>query len=100
MDCLSQIKPFASVTHQYVNNIFAITVQITFVIPYHGLIDQNKTVQLATRQPNKLWKILKKAKLQENSLPSPVQEVGFFPCNDGIYHKFGCLKLNKSFNLK
>ena len=32
------MKPFTSVIHQYVNNVFAITVKITFVMPYHGLI--------------------------------------------------------------
>ena len=35
---MSQIKAFTSVTHQYVNNVFAITVKITFLIPCHGFI--------------------------------------------------------------
>ena len=35
---MSQIKPFTSVTHQYVNNVLAITVEITFIMPYHELI--------------------------------------------------------------
>ena len=35
---MSQIKPFTSVTHQYVNNVFALTVTIIFVMSYHGLI--------------------------------------------------------------
>ena len=48
---------------------------------------QNKTVQLATRQPKNLRKILTKAKFEENPLPPPVEEVGFFPCNDCIYHR-------------
>ena len=39
---------------------------------------QNKTVQLATRQPKNLRKVLRKAKFEENPLPSPVKEVGFF----------------------
>ena len=26
-----------SVTYQYVNNVLAITIEITFVMPYHGL---------------------------------------------------------------
>ena len=34
---MSQIKPFTSVTHQYVN-VFALTVTIIFVMSYHGLI--------------------------------------------------------------
>ena len=38
---------------------------------------QNKTVQLATRQPKNLRKILTKAKFEENPLPPPVKEVGF-----------------------
>ena len=45
---------------------------------------QNETVQLATRQPKNLRKILTKAKFEENSLPPPVKEVGFFSCNDCI----------------
>ena len=36
--CLSQIKPITSVTHQYVNNVLTITIEITFAMPYHGLI--------------------------------------------------------------
>ena len=40
---------------------------------------QNKTVQLATRQFKNLRKILTKAKFEENPLPPPVKEVGFFP---------------------
>ena len=47
------------------------------------------TVQLATWQPKNLRKILTKAKFEENPLPAPVKEVGFFPCNDCIYHKCG-----------
>ena len=35
---MSKIKQFTSVAHQYVNNVLAITVEITFVMPYHGLI--------------------------------------------------------------
>ena len=34
---------------------------------------QNKTVQLATRQPKSLRKILTKAKFEENPLPPPVK---------------------------
>ena len=40
---------------------------------------QNKTVQLATRQPKNLRKILTKTKFEENPLLPPVKEVGFFP---------------------
>ena len=40
---------------------------------------QNKTVQLATRQPKTLREILTKVKFEENTLPHPVKEVGFFP---------------------
>ena len=32
------MKPFTSVTQQYVNNVLVITVEITLVMPYHGLI--------------------------------------------------------------
>ena len=35
---MSQIKPFTSITYQYVNNIFAVTVKTTFVMSYHELI--------------------------------------------------------------
>ena len=42
---------------------------------------QNKTVQLATRQPKNLRKIVTKAKFEENLLLPSVKEVGFFPCN-------------------
>ena len=61
---------------------------------------QNKTVQLATRQPKNLRKILTKAKFEENPLPSPVKEFGFFPCNDCIYHRCGYFKPCKSFQSK
>ena len=61
---------------------------------------QNKIVQLATRQPKNLRKILTKAKFEENPLPPPVKEVGFFPCNDCIYHRFGYFKPYKSFQFK
>ena len=43
------------------------------------MFSKKKTVQLATRQPKNLRKILTKAKFEENPLPSPVKEVGFFP---------------------
>ena len=33
---------------------------------------QNKTLQLATRQPKNLWKILTKAKFEKKPLPLPV----------------------------
>ena len=36
--CFYQIKAFTSVMQQHVNNIFAITIKITFVMPYNGLI--------------------------------------------------------------
>ena len=36
--CSPQIKQFTSVAHHYVNNVFAITVKITFMMPYHGFI--------------------------------------------------------------
>ena len=38
MMMMMMIKPFTSVTHQYVNNVFSVTVKITFVMPYHGLM--------------------------------------------------------------
>ena len=39
---------------------------------------QNKTVQLATRQPKNVPKIQTKAKFEENPLPCPAKEVAFF----------------------
>ena len=44
-----------------------------------------------------LLKILTIAKFEENPLPLPVKEVGFFPFNDCIYHICGYFKLCKSF---
>ena len=61
---------------------------------------QNKTVQPATRQFRNLQKILTKAKFEEKSLPTPVKEVGFLPCNDCIYHRCGNFKPCKSFQFK
>ena len=61
---------------------------------------QNKTVQLATRQFKNLRKILTKAKFEENPLPPPVKEVGFFLCNDCIYHRCGYFRPYKSFQFK
>ena len=61
---------------------------------------QNKTVQLATKHPKNLRKILTKAKFEENPLPPPVKEVRFFPCNDCIYHRCGYFKPCKSFQFK
>ena len=49
-------------------------------------------MQLATRQPKNLRKVLTKVKFEENPLPSPVREVGFFLCNDCIYHRFRYFK--------
>ena len=43
---------------------------------------QNKTVQLATRQPKNLRKSPTKVKIEENPLAPPVKEIGFFPCNN------------------
>ena len=54
---------------------------------------QNKTVQLTTRQPKNLRKIITKAKFEENPL-------GFFPCKDCIYHRCGYFKPYKSFQFK
>ena len=61
---------------------------------------QNKTVQLATRQPKNLRKILTKAKFEESTLPPPVKEVDFFPCNNYIYHRCGYFKPCKYFRFK
>ena len=61
---------------------------------------QNKTVKLATRQPKNLRKILTKAKFEENPQPPPVKKVGFFPCNDCIYHRCGYFNSCKSFQFK
>ena len=60
----------------------------------------NKVVQLATRQPKNLRKILTKAKFEESPLPPPVKEVGFYPCNDCIYHRCGYFKPWKPFHFK
>ena len=57
-------------------------------------------VQLATRQPKNLRKILTKAKFEESPLPPPVKEVGFYPCNDCIYHRCGYFKPWKPFHFK
>ena len=61
---------------------------------------QNKTGQLATRQPKNLRKILTKGKFEENPLPPPVNIFGFFPCNDCIYHRCGYFNPCKSFQFK
>ena len=61
---------------------------------------QNKIVQLATGQPKNLGKILTKAKFEKNPLSPPVKEVGFFLCNDCVYHKCGYFKPCKSFQFK
>ena len=61
---------------------------------------QNKTVQLAIWQPKNVREILTKAKFEENPLPPPVKEIGFFPCNDCIYHRSGLMKPCKSFQFK
>ena len=61
---------------------------------------QNKTVQLATRQPKSLQKILTKAKFEENPLPPPIKEVGYFPCNDCIYRRCEYFKSSKYFKFK
>ena len=53
----------------------------------------NKTVQLATRQPENLERILTKTKFEENCSPPAVKKVEFFLCNDCIYHRCGYLKL-------
>ena len=57
-------------------------------------------MQLATRQPKNLRKILAKAKFEENPLPPPLKEVEFFRCNDCIYHRCGYFKPCKSFQFK
>lgn len=44
---MSQIKPFTSVTDQYVNNVFVITVEIKFVMPYQEFIVYFKLKGLA-----------------------------------------------------
>ena len=48
---------------------------------------QNKTVQLATRQPKNVQKILTKANFEENPLFPPVKKVGYFLYNYCIYHR-------------
>ena len=53
---------------------------------------QKKTIQLTTRQPKNLQKIPTKAKFEENPLPPSVKEVGFFPCNNCVYHRCGYFK--------
>ena len=99
--CLSQIKPFTSVTHQYVNNVLAITVEIMLVMPYHGPIVCFKLKRFArSRQPKNLQKIITKAKFEENPEPPFVKEVGFFPFNGCIYHRCGYFNSCKSFQFK
>ena len=61
---------------------------------------ENKTVQLETRQPKNLLKILTKAKFEENALPPSVKEVGFSPYNDCVYDRCGYFKSRKSFAFK
>ena len=61
---------------------------------------QNKTIQLATRQPKNLRKFLTKTKLEENALPSAVKEIGFFPCNDCIYDRCGYFSCGNLLNLE
>ena len=61
---------------------------------------QNKTVQLPTRQPKNLRKILINAKFEEDPLAPPVKEVGFFLCNDCIYYRSEYFKPCKSFQFK
>ena len=58
---------------------------------------QNKTVKLATRLPKNLRKIITKARFEENLQPSPVKEVGSFPCNDCVYHRSRYFNSCKSF---
>ena len=61
---------------------------------------QNKTGQLATRQTKNLRKILTRTKFEENPLHLSVKPVGFFPCNDRIYHRCGYLKPCKLFQVR
>ena len=61
---------------------------------------QNKAVKVATRKAKNVRKILTKAEFEENSQPPNVKEIGFFPCNDCIYHRCGYFKLCKSFQFK
>ena len=58
---------------------------------------QNKTVQLATRQPKNVQKILTKANFEENPLFPPVKKVGYFLYNYCIYHRCWYFKPCKSF---
>ena len=57
-------------------------------------------MQLVTREPKNFLKYLTKAKFEENPLTPPVKEVGFFPCNDCIYHRCGYLKSYKLFQYR
>ena len=61
---------------------------------------QKKTVQLATRQPKNLRKIRANAKFEENPLPLPAKEAGFFPCKDCICQRCGYFKPCKFFQFK
>ena len=46
--CLSQKKPITGLTLKYVKNVLAITIGITFVMPYHGLIAKDVLSLLLT----------------------------------------------------
>ena len=41
-----------------------------------------------------------KAKFEENPLPPPIKKVGYFPCNDCIYHRCAYFKSSKYFEFK
>ena len=53
---------------------------------------ENKTVQLETRQPKSLLKILTKKNLRKTLYPLLLKKLVFFPCNNCIYHICGFFK--------
>ena len=53
---------------------------------------QKKKVLLSTRQPPNLRKLLITAKFEILPIPKQVKQVGFFPCANCIYHKYGYFK--------
>ena len=61
---------------------------------------QNKTVQLATRQPKNLRKILAKAKFEENPLPLLLKKLFFSPAMIVFITDVDISSRANSFNLK
>ena len=52
-----------------------------------------KKVLLSTRQPPNLRKLLTTTKFERLLIPKQIEQVGFFPCANCIYHKNGYFKV-------